>query len=88
MNQREQRRRAQRREVHNIKESGSVYQGAYGNGDVILKNRPLPYSFIQLNPKAMNKRFKKRAQKELTSFMVQEKKSGGLSGMRQKVMRK
>ena len=66
-----------------MKESGSQYKAKEGGGDIILKNRPLPYSFIQLNPKAMNKRYRKRAEKQLRKFVIQEKQIGSLAGLKQ-----
>ncbi|EGR30041.1 pre-rRNA processing protein, putative [Ichthyophthirius multifiliis] len=56
--------------VHNIKESGDTYK-AKGDtgGDVIKKGKPDPYAFIQLNPKALNKRHQKKAFKAFDMIM-------------------
>ena len=39
--------------VHKIKESGATYKpkNEMTGGDLIIKGKPSPYAFIQLNPK-------------------------------------
>lgn len=49
--------------LHQIKESGSSYKPARAQGDLRIKNKPEPHAFIQLNPKALNKRYKQKADK-------------------------
>lgn len=44
-----------------VKESGETFRSNRAGGDVKHKDKPEPYAFIQLNSKALNKRFKKRA---------------------------
>ncbi|KAM3142489.1 hypothetical protein pb186bvf_005391 [Paramecium bursaria] len=49
--------------VHVIKESGATFKPNRAGGDILVKGRPEPFAFIQLNPKALNKRFKNKASK-------------------------
>jgi ribosomal RNA-processing protein 12 len=46
-----------------VKESGETYRSNRAGGDVKIKDKPQPYAFIQFNSKALNKRFKKKAEK-------------------------
>ncbi|KAL4431808.1 hypothetical protein ABPG74_015248 [Tetrahymena malaccensis] len=68
--------------VHNIKESGDTFKakGETG-GDVVRKGKPDPYAFIQLNPKALNKRHQKRASKAFDVIM-NKKEDGALKGLK------
>ncbi|CAD8128275.1 unnamed protein product [Paramecium sonneborni] len=67
--------------VHIIKESGSTFKSKQkAGGDVTVKGRPEPFAFIQLNPKALNKRFKNQANKAFEE--VFQKKSGALKGVK------
>jgi len=43
-----------------IKESGETFRAKHAAGDVKIHGKPDPYAFIQLNAKALNKRFQKR----------------------------
>lgn len=49
--------------IHQVKESGSSFKAARAGGDVRVKNKPEPYSFIQLNSKALNRRYRHKAEK-------------------------
>ncbi|CAK66022.1 unnamed protein product (macronuclear) [Paramecium tetraurelia] len=67
--------------VHVVKESGSTFKSKQkAGGDVTVKGRPEPFAFIQLNPKALNKRFKNQASKAFEE--VFSKKSGALKGVK------
>ena len=46
LNEQSRRKRLAREGVHIVRETGSSYQAKGGKGDLILKNKPLPYSFI------------------------------------------
>ena len=46
--------------VHAIKESGERFKATKAGGD-LTNNKEHPHAFIQLNSKALNKRFKKKA---------------------------
>ena len=48
-----------------------------------IKDKPEPYAFIQFNSKALNKRFKKRAESAFDK--VFERKDGGLKGIKSKL---
>lgn len=61
-----------------------MYRSARAGGDVHLKDRPEPYAFIQFSSKALNKRFKKRAEQVFDSLF--EKKEGGLRGLRARIV--
>ena len=72
--------------VHQVKESGSSYKAARAKGDLRIKNKPEPHAFIQLNPKALNKRYKQKADKVFENFF--EKKEGGLKGLKSRMLSK
>ena len=63
-----------------MKESGESFRTNRAGGDLKLKDKPEPYAFIQFNSKALNKRFRKRAEKVFDN--VFEKKEGGLRGLK------
>ena len=73
-------------EVHQVKESGSAFKTSRAGGDLKLKDKPEPYAFIQFNSKALNKRFRKRAEKVFDNLF--EKKEGGLKGLKSRLARK
>lgn len=72
--------------VHQIKESGESFKSTKAGGDVRLKDQPEPYAFIQFNQKALNKRFKKKAEKIFDTIF--ERKHGGLKGIKSRVLTK
>lgn len=49
-----------------------------------LKDKPEPYAFIQFSSKALNKRFKKRAEHAFETLF--EKKEGGLRGLKARIV--
>ena len=51
------------RDVHQVKEDGSTFRAKNAKGDIKKQGKPDPYAFIQLNPKALNKRFTRRSEK-------------------------
>ena len=51
-----------------------------------MKNKPEPHAFIQLNPKALNKRYKQKADKVFEEFF--EKREGGLKGLKAKIVKR
>ena len=59
---------------HSIKFSGSEYSGKYGKGDLLIKNKPEPFAYIQLNPKATSK--KRRGQTVKVFEQVMNQKGG------------
>lgn len=63
-----------------VKESGSSFKAKNASGDVKIQGRPDPYAFIQLNPKALNKRFSKRSEKSFAQVS-----EGPLKGLKKKV---
>lgn len=69
--------------IHQIKESGSTFKSDRAGGDVRLRDKPEPYAFIQFNSKALNKRFKKKAEKIFDTIF--EKKEGGLKGVKARI---
>ena len=69
-----------------VKESGESFRSKRAGGDVRTKDKPEPYAFIQFNSKALNKRFKKRAEKVFDNIF--EKKEGGLKGIKSKIASK
>lgn len=69
-----------------MKESGETFRSNKAKGDVKTKDKPEPYAFIQFNSKALNKRFKKRAEKAFDSIF--EKHEGGLKGIKSKIATK
>lgn len=69
-----------------MKESGATYRTNRAGGDVKLKDKPDPYAFIQFNSKALNKRFKRQAEKVFDTLF--EKKEGGLRGLKSRIMGK
>lgn len=69
--------------MHQVKESGETYRTKRAGGDLQLKDKPEPYAFIQFNSKALNKRFKKRAEKVFDTLF--EKKEGGLRGLKSRI---
>ncbi len=66
-----------------MKESGATFKSNRAGGDLQLKDKPSPYAFIQFNSKALNKRFKKRAEKVFDT--VFERSEGGLKGIKSKI---
>eukprot|EP01017_Pseudomicrothorax_dubius_P004111 TRINITY_DN10752_c0_g1_i1.p1 TRINITY_DN10752_c0_g1~~TRINITY_DN10752_c0_g1_i1.p1 ORF type:complete len:170 (-),score=47.88 TRINITY_DN10752_c0_g1_i1:153-662(-) len=68
-------------QIHLVKESGDTFKpkGATG-GDVKIPTRPEPYAFIQLNPKALNKRYQNKASKVFETLMPRKK--GTLAGIK------
>eukprot|EP01015_Nassula_variabilis_P033638 TRINITY_DN8128_c0_g1_i7.p1 TRINITY_DN8128_c0_g1~~TRINITY_DN8128_c0_g1_i7.p1 ORF type:complete len:341 (-),score=103.91 TRINITY_DN8128_c0_g1_i7:110-1132(-) len=68
--------------VHNVKESGDIYRPkSAAGGDVVLPGRPTPYAFVQLNPKALNKRNKGKAASSF-GFLMGDSKKGTLKGLK------
>lgn len=72
--------------VHQVKESGEAFRSNRAGGDVRRKDQPEPYAFIQFNQKALNKRFKKKAEKIFDTIF--ERKQGGLKGIKSRVLTK
>jgi hypothetical protein len=72
--------------VHQVKESGESFRTNRAGGDVRRKDQPEPYAFIQFNQKALNKRFKKKAEKIFDTIF--ERKQGGLKGIKSRVLTK
>lgn len=66
-----------------MKESGDSFKTNRAGGDVRLKDKPEPYAFIQFSSKALNKRFKKRAEQVFDALF--EKKEGGLRGLKSRI---
>lgn len=66
--------------MHLVKESGATYKAENAKGDIKIHGRPDPYAFIQLNPKALNKRFTRRSEKAF-----QQVTQGNLKGLKKKV---
>ena len=69
--------------MHQIKESGEAFRTNRAGGDLKLKDKPEPYAFIQFNSKALNKRFKKRAEKVFDNLF--EQKEGELKGLKSRI---
>uniref|UniRef100_A0A7S3FY61 RRP12-like protein n=1 Tax=Strombidium rassoulzadegani TaxID=1082188 RepID=A0A7S3FY61_9SPIT len=71
---------------HVEKFSGDVYKSAKGKGDVIKAGKPEPFSYIQLNPRVLNKRKKQDAIKSFSKVVTfgkkQDKRKGGLDGLK------
>lgn len=74
--------------VHVFKESGGSYRphDSVTGGDVKVKGKPEPYAFVQLNPKALNKRYRNKASRAFEMIM-NKKTSGGLKGLKQKILK-
>lgn len=72
--------------MHQVKESGGAYKSNRAGGDVPIRDKPEPYAFIQFSSKALNKRFKTRAQN--TFDYLFERKEGGLKGLKSTLARK
>lgn len=51
-----------------------------------VKNKPSPYAFIQLSSKALNKRYRHKAEQVFDSMFV--RKEGGLKGLKSRMVSK
>ena len=74
---------------HIEKFSGDQYKSAKGKGDVIKAGKLEPFSYIQLNPRLLNKRHKQKAINSFTKVVSFGKKAdkrsdGMLKGMQVK----
>lgn len=71
---------------HIEKFSGEKYKSAKGKGDVIKAGKLEPFSYIQLNPRMLNKRLKSQAVKSFEKVVDFGKKEGkrALSGIKVK----
>lgn len=63
-----------------VKESGNTFKAKNAQGDIKVHGKPDPYAFIQLNPKALNKRFTRRSEKSFSQVT-----DGPLKGLKKKV---
>ena len=63
-----------------VKESGESFRSTHAFGDVQKIGKPDPYAFIQLNPKALNKRFQKKSVHAFEQVI-----DGPLKGLKKKV---
>jgi hypothetical protein len=63
-----------------VRESGSSYLGK-NNSDVMLKNRPDPHAFVQLNPMALSKKLRDKAASTF-ELLMKKKTSGALRGLK------
>lgn len=61
---------------HIEKFSGDKYRSAKGKGDVIKAGKLEPFSYIQLNPRMLNKRLKSQAIKSFAKVVDFGKKEG------------
>ena len=74
---------------HIEKFSGDSYKSAKGKGDVIKAGKLEPFSYIQLNPRLLNKRHKQKAINSFTKVVnfgkkVDKRSDGMLKGMQVK----
>ncbi len=73
--------------AHIIKESGETFKNKKKDtrGDLLLKGKPNPYAFIQLNPKVLNKRHRNVAGKAFETVLGKksnERGEGMLKGLK------
>lgn len=71
---------------HIEKFSGDAYKSAKGHGDVLKAGKLEPFSYIQLNPRMLNKRHKDSAVKSFNKIVdfgkkTDKRKSGALKGL-------
>jgi len=67
---------------HIIKFSGKEYSGKGGRGDLLLKNKPDPFAYIQLNPKANSKKRRNKSVKVFEQVMRPNKSGTSISGLK------
>lgn len=67
---------AMQKSGHVEKFSGDRYKSAKGKGDVIKAGKLEPFSYIQLNPRMLNKRLKSQAIKSFSKVVDFGKKEG------------
>eukprot|EP01016_Furgasonia_blochmanni_P052652 TRINITY_DN8423_c0_g2_i3.p1 TRINITY_DN8423_c0_g2~~TRINITY_DN8423_c0_g2_i3.p1 ORF type:complete len:156 (+),score=55.23 TRINITY_DN8423_c0_g2_i3:47-469(+) len=69
---------SRKRQVHLVKQSGEMYKPKDGRtgGDIVLPGKPDPYAFIQLNPKALNKRNRGKITSNFEFIVGGAKKTG------------
>ncbi len=69
--------------VHVVKVDPKIYRAEAG-GDREVRGKARPISFMQLNPKALNKRFSKKAAHIFEDIIGK----GGLKGLRERIQRR
>jgi len=67
---------------HTIKFSGKEYSGKGGRGDLLLKNKPEPFAYIQLNPKANSKKRRGESVKVFEQVMRPKNRGSSIGGLK------